>query len=1054
MSFNVRGAVQVPLELFGGLCTEQAAANLPLGVSPDCFDMAFRPGAVFSRPGLTKVFATSVFGSTTIVYAKSYVANDGAIYNLFLDAVGNIWSENITASLAPTIIGTVAPGSYAKSVTAFGREYIAFSDGLHGTDVALQWDGTFLDRVTTDGPGTPPTVANLALPAVTLTSLVRASNVVTGNTGSAHGLKVGNQVQIANVVASVIGGGISSIVINNEQFPGVATVTTASPHGLVPNNYVSLTGILAVTVPGGSPPSAIFRHSGVVTIVTTVPHGLSNGAYVTVAGCADASFDATYTVQVVGPQTLTATVANTTDSTPSASGTTLTLNWPLPFTTTPSYFEVLSCPTATSFQVPISYADCTFNSGTVSLQWDGVFYVASVPSATEFTYQSYGPDLTAVVGSPVTSTATPFGQISPGLHQVQVSFLTRQGYITQPSPPVKFEANGGQYLAVSNIPVGPANIVARILEFTGAEGSFFYYIPVPAQVSGQVVSTATQINDNTTTSVVLDFSDNTLFASLGTSTQGNYLANQIILDSALGFAAFATRLITYGQREVIQNLLNMSFDGGSIGGQITGWTGTGTLVSGHFSEAVGAPNLTQGFYEDAYGAPIATPNQQYIARAWMEGSTGCTVTISSVATGFTTSATLTPGPGGWGEAPFSLPMPATIPTDMKLSLVGGGSPIAGVIDHLSIVYASLGNSPIFLDRYLYGSYVNNPEAFDGVSGEFGVEENGKVMTEGIIRGNMFVLTRDPGGRLHSVQSNGTTEPAGWTVNEVAANCGAMSPFCMTNSQADDGSAGGGEEWLAWMSYAGARIFGGNAPDIISKEITPTWQSINTGAWLTTWALNDPAAKRIYFGVPIGIQPGSSPAVLATAPSQIFHMDYKELDGAEQIADSPPIHLTFTGKLSARDHARKWCPWRVPANGAALMYLNPGGPLFPIFFVGNAAYPGTVSGGPGNVFTFCDDAYTDDYLGEIFPYYFTAAFASAELEQALQLGGQRHLLYYLQWYALGFGNLTVTPHVNTITNPWPITATLPLRTDPTYDDEWGGGQASGQRIFLKFAGSPA
>src|SRR6185369_17043678 len=123
----------------------------------------------------------------------------------------------------------------------------------------------------------------------------------------------------------------------------------------------------------------------------------------------------------------------------------------------------------------------------------------------------------------------------PGKHQMQVLYLTRQGYTTRPSPPVKFIANGDQYLDVSNIPIGPPNVVARILAFTGADGSEFFYIPVPAQINGQVVSTATQINDNTTTSVRLDFGDPTLFAGLDIGTIGNDLPSQVILDSVLGF---------------------------------------------------------------------------------------------------------------------------------------------------------------------------------------------------------------------------------------------------------------------------------------------------------------------------------------------------------------------------------------------------------------------------------------------------------------------------------------------------------------------------------------
>ncbi len=185
------------------------------------------------------------------------------------------------------------------------------------------------------------------------------------------------------------------------------------------------------------------------------------------------------------------------------------------------------------------------------------------------------------------------------------------------------------------------------------------------------------------------------------------------------------------------------------------------------------------------------------------------------------------------------------------------------------------------------------------------------------------------------------------------------------------------------------------------------------------------------------------------------MDYKELDGASAIAQAAPVHLTFTGKLVARDHARKWCPWNIPSNGAAQIYRAPGGSLYTVIYAGNGFLPGAVSGGCGNIFALCDGKWTDDCLGQIFPYYTTAAFASPEVEQAMQLGGQRHLLKYLQWEASGFaGKLTVTVLVNSLNNPWPISATIPLRADPNYDDEWGGGQASGQRFFLKFTVKPS
>ncbi len=1142
MSFNVNRAVQIPLDVFGGLVTNMPAANLPSGVSPDCQDVVFRPGAVGARPAIRKVFATP-FGSATVTYAKSYIDKKGVFRNLYLDSLGNLWVEDLASAGTYNLLATTTPGSYAKSITAFGREYIAISDGLLGADVPLQYDGTYLDRVTQDGPGSPPTIANLLLPpvnmvqpagggALTITtaettdlvgsfyttvtinvtsgaaagmpgdivtiagngnamfntvfgviqvvgdtqiianiysatfetgaggtatiatafSLQRSHNIVTVNTATAHGLQVGYQAQISEVPAAPISF-VSTITINNTDAPGIATVVlSVSEHGLASGEIISLSQVDPVTV--GGTISSLNRQGGAVTAITTGAHGLRAGVSVNIVGPTNATFAGTFTV-LTTPTLASFTYAQVdTDATSSAGGT-VTLNWPLAALPNPELFEIISIPTPNSFTIALHYSDGVWTSGAVFFPWDGIFYVSAVPTSTSFQYRQYGPDATSTVGgSPANGKVTPFGQVSPGKHQMQVLFETRQGYVTAPSPPTVFNANGGQYLAVSNIPIGPSNVIARILAFTGTDGAYFFYIPVPAQVNGQVVSTETRIPDNTTTAVVLDFGDNTLFSSLGISVPGNNLAQQIVLDGALGFGLFAERLITYGQRNRVLNFLNLGFDGGYLPSTQTiptGWTAIGdaggALATGHYGDGwtfSGSGSIEQSAYLDAYGAPILTGNTQYKLRAWIKGvgaTATLTITGGSPVSSITATITGDNANGSWQEADFSGKTPVQIPADMVLSLTGTGG---GTIDEISIIF-----SDVPAVQGLYGSYVDNPEGFDGVTGFFGpADDTHQTLAAGIIRSTLFLLTRDPAGRLHSVQNSGTSEPAGWTVNEVAAMCGVLSAFALTVSQSDDATAGGGEEWMAWMSFSGARLFGGDQPWKISEEIQPDWNGINSGAYLTCWALNDPSNRVIYFGLPKGLRLNSSPAVNATAPNLIYPVDYKELDGAYQIAQADPIQETIRGRVG-RDAARKWTRWNIPANGAAQIYRAVGGPLVTVLFSGNGAYPNTVAGGCGNTFTICGNSLTDDCLGAMAPYYFTYAFTSAELEQGLQLGGQRHLLTYLQWYILGVGTQIVTPYVNTLSNPWPITSRLPLRADPTYDDEWGGGNAQGQRIFFKF-----
>src|SRR5215472_3678155 len=308
MAFNTVNAAQVSLELFGGLVTEMPAMNLPPGVSPDCQDMAFDSGVVFSRPGLNAFLATSV-GAVSFTWAKSYIDPQGVIRNLYLDTLGNIWMENITTAATPVVIGVVTPGSYAKSVTAFGSEYIAFSDGFKGTDIALQYDGTSLTRITTDGPGTSPTVSNIILPPTTVSAWQRdgststpGTNTVTVTTTSAHGLQVGYQAQISGFGSTAVVG-ITSVSINNNVAPGLATVTTSAAHGIPSGSIISMRYIQGEVA--GTSISAANRTEQLVTITTSADHNLETGAYVTIASVTDTTFDGSYSIIVLDNRNFT-----------------------------------------------------------------------------------------------------------------------------------------------------------------------------------------------------------------------------------------------------------------------------------------------------------------------------------------------------------------------------------------------------------------------------------------------------------------------------------------------------------------------------------------------------------------------------------------------------------------------------------------------------------------------------------------------------------------------------------------------------------------------------
>ena len=775
-------SVDVPLSLFSSLNTELSPPDVPEGISPDNQDVIYLPGSVSTRPAIQRVFVSVLIASGHVTYEKSFVQPNKQIKNLYLTDDGQLWVEDVTNTPGVAVLLFASTATMASSVTAFGREYIALSDGIHGADVPIQYDGTNLWRVTQDGPGAPPTVTSFAYPSVAMAlngahsdtitsittsdlslpfgggsgiyhsitvtlaapdtslllnqalvisgntnaifnnsffvtyvdpafaffkcafysttlqtgtggsaaftagaSLVRAGNVVRGTTAAAHNLQVGYQVQIGGVAASVVGLVISSIVLNNENLPGIATVTTLGPHGLLPNNIVNIAGVNGATV--GTAITNVSLTGNFVTITTSSAHGLQVGSIVNVTLGTLTKLNGQWYVASV-PSLLTFTYAFVDTDIASAADTgTVKYIWPLANANPDlNYFTVLTAPSATSFTIGLSYTDGTWAGGTVSFAWNGIFYVTSVPSTTTFAYQQYGPDAsTTVIG-----TVTPYGQATPGLHQCQQCFLLQSGAITAPSPSVTFNANGGQYLNVSNLAIGPANVAARILIFTGAGGAYFFYIPQPAQVNGLVVSTATQINDNTTTSVVMDFSDATLYSAIGCSIPGNNLAAQVVLGPSAGMFTYASRLQSWGEYNKVQNFLNMGFDGGYLANTPSipsGWSGTAAFVTGRPSgfavQVTGGgldafTGISQPAYLDPAGNPILQASTRYRVRAWVKcahaGANGAlfAVQFTSASTAYTLSATvagsLLSTTGAWVDVTFGSDTPATIPYDMLLSV--------------------------------------------------------------------------------------------------------------------------------------------------------------------------------------------------------------------------------------------------------------------------------------------------------------------------------------------------------------------------------------------------
>jgi len=219
------------------------------------------------------------------------------------------------------------------------------------------------------------------------------------------------------------------------------------------------------------------------------------------------------------------------------------------------------------------------------------FQVLSISGNTITWYQP-GPDDTYTGTN--TINLVPQTAVTPGPRSAFLFFISQDGAASPGGPPVQFSTNGGSYYPTfETLPLGPPGTVARGLGITPAYGADYFTLPAELQLTafGPVVTPGTIILDNTTTSIVLDWSDVALVnlpvsgaGALG-SDYGD-LTSTITLPPCLGVIAYDQTLAWFGEINNIKNLLNMSMQGGApaIGGSVpsglpSGWS-DGTTYNG------------------------------------------------------------------------------------------------------------------------------------------------------------------------------------------------------------------------------------------------------------------------------------------------------------------------------------------------------------------------------------------------------------------------------------------------------------------------------------------
>src|SRR6202789_1407870 len=148
----------LPLNIFSTWVTLLDPSDVPAGVSPRLGDVEFFPGGVRTRAGLATQFSP-LAGAPQINGVKTYATTNLVQRFLALDSLGNIYKEISPGTVSLAASGVI-PNALMTSATQFGREYMAFSDGLIGQDLPRQYDDTNSDRVSQIGPAEGPALAD------------------------------------------------------------------------------------------------------------------------------------------------------------------------------------------------------------------------------------------------------------------------------------------------------------------------------------------------------------------------------------------------------------------------------------------------------------------------------------------------------------------------------------------------------------------------------------------------------------------------------------------------------------------------------------------------------------------------------------------------------------------------------------------------------------------------------------------------------------------------------------------------------------------------------
>ena len=339
-----------------------------------------------------------------------------------------------------------------------------------------------------------------------------------------------------------------------------------------------------------------------------------------------------------------------------------------------------------------------------------------------------------------------------------------------------------------------------------------------------------------------------------------------------------------------------------------------------------------------------------------------------------------------------------------------------------------------LSTQLRGSYFNNFEAFDDVTGNLGVAvENQQEVRSAfelfdnlyIVKTNSFVETAD----------NGITEPDGWTVKEVSNKVGTPSI----------NGVDVGEGWALIAGEPGVYVFQGGKPQKISPEIDPLWQAINWKYGHTLWIRNDTNKRRILIGIPLATpnqwMPQFPVSANPTSPNVVLMCSYKELMSAAALESEGAVRQGYTGQLKSFQFGRRWSVWSIEA--AYADFIQRQDTTTPVFFCSSSA------AGAGKIYQQITGNYLDDGAG-ILDLYVTYPFLQSQEAQQIHAGLHELLATFGSMLVVGEGNINVTILPDTLGTPYgDALDPIALGNPPAWGDTEFPLNDVGNRFFVQF-----